>query len=238
MSGGPIPVSRVSAAEAARRILAGIERSLKLKGSCAVILAGGESPQPVYLELGALLAGRVAPGSISFFLGDERVAGRGSPERNETMVRESLFREFTPLEENVFFWDALPVPPAESAARYSQKIDEFFLRPGLAPDVALLGLGADGHTASLFPGAEVVSDGRRTPVSADLPQGAFAVFVPGMNLWRLSLSAAFLRTSGETVFLVGGQGKEEALAGLARRDRSLPAAWAAGEGGRAAIFIV
>ncbi|MBN2352345.1 MAG: 6-phosphogluconolactonase [Spirochaetales bacterium] len=238
MSGGPIPVNRVSAGEAAWRIFSSIESVLKRKGSCAVILAGGESPRPVYLALGALLTGRVDPGSLYFFLGDERVAECGSPERNETMIRESLFREFKPPEENLHFWDALPVTPGESAAHYSKKIDEYFLRPALAPDIALLGLGADGHTASLFPGAEVVVAGRRRPVAADLPQGAFAVFVPSNNLWRLSLSAAFLRTSGETVFLVGGEGKEKAIAGLSRRDRSLPASWAAGEGDGVAIFLV
>jgi 6-phosphogluconolactonase len=233
---GPIPVRVVSAPEAARHVFARIKSVLDRKGSCALVLSGGESPKPVYLALGDLLAARVAPESLQFFLGDERVAERGSPERNETMLRGSLFRDFKPPEENLFFWDALPVSPGESAARYAKKIDEHFTRRGLEPDIALLGLGTDGHTASLFPGAEALVDGVRRPVTADLTGPAFAVFVPGKNLWRLSLAAPFLRSSGGTIFLVGGEGKDDAIRRLAARDSGIPAGWVVNESAK--VFVL
>ncbi len=236
MSGGRIPVRRVTAGEAANGVFGRMEDAVRSKGSCVLVLAGGESPRPVYLELGILLTARIASESLFFLLGDERLAEPGSGERNETMVRESLFREFRPRPENLFFWDALPVPPEESAARYAEKIDDFLLKHGRAPDVALLGLGADGHTASLFPGAEAIVGGRRLPVTPDLPGPVFAVFVPGKNLWRLSLSAPFLRSCGETMFLAGGEGKDDAIARLARRDPGIPATWAAREDERAMIL--
>jgi 6-phosphogluconolactonase len=201
------------------------------------VLSGGATPRPVYESLGVLLASSsVDPQALYFFLGDERVAERGSPDRNETMVQETLFRAFAPRPENVFYWDASPLPVAESAAHYAAAIEGFLTSRGRAPDLALLGLGADGHTASLFPGAEALVEGIPRPLDADTPGDALAVHVPAKDLWRLSLSARFLRSCGETVFLVGGEGKDEAILRLARRDPGLPATWAAS--GEASIFKV
>jgi 6-phosphogluconolactonase len=213
--------------QSAAEILRLIRLALARHGSCTIILAGGNTPRPVYEKLGAALSvGRVRPESLYFFLGDERHVPANDPERNATMVEESLFRFFPPSRANVFFWDTPPLSPAECAARYDKTLAEFFMRRQRNPDITLLGLGADGHTASLFPGGEIVDErDLHHSLSPDAPGNALAVWVPTKKIWRLSMSARFLRTSKELVFLVGGPGKEEAVRKLVSGDITIPAGW-------------
>jgi 6-phosphogluconolactonase len=212
---------------AARFILAKVEFFLSRDGLCSLILAGGTTPRPVYLRLGELLSQKkITPASLFFFLGDERPVPPHSPERNELMIRESLFRSFPPLQANVYFWDAPPHSPVVSARNYEKTIESFFTKNTRAPSITILGLGEDGHTASLFPGSEVENEnGERSFLTTATPGNAFAVRIGATDTWRLSLSANFLRSSREIVFLVGGDNKETAFERLVDKDQEIPASW-------------
>jgi len=215
----------------ARFILEKAEFFLSQNGLCSLILAGGTTPRPVYLRLGELLSGKkIPPASLFFFLGDERPVPPESPERNEMMIRESLFRSFIPHEANVVFWDAPPHSPVTCARNYEKTINSFFTEKARTPDITILGLGEDGHTASLFPGSNVENDnGERSVLSASTPGNAFAVHLPATDTWRLSLSAYIIRSSKEIVILVGGENKEIAFRHLMAHDQEIPASWVVNE---------
>jgi 6-phosphogluconolactonase len=226
-------------AGAADAIMQLIGLSLSERGSCSLILSGGSTPSDVYRKLGELLsAARVDPNELFFFLGDERHVPAGDPARNATMVEESLFRNFPPVRTNVYSWGTPPATPAECAAGYDNLLKDFFTDRQRLPDVILLGLGADGHTASLFPGGETVDErGRHHPLTPGESRAALAVWVPLKNFWRLSLSARFLSSGRAIIFLAGGPGKEEAIGRLLTGDTTIPAGWI-GQGPHPALSIM
>jgi 6-phosphogluconolactonase len=90
-------------------------------------------------------------------------------------------------------------------------------------------MGADGHTASLFPGARATVPGRGAfPVGPDLPGDTAAVYLAGEKEWRLTLCPVFLNRAAMVVFLVDGQEKAEALGRVLDGDPALPASWITG----------
>jgi 6-phosphogluconolactonase len=209
----------------AHKIKETIDRCLKAHGLCSIVLAGGNTPRPIYERLGVLLSAKHVDSSrLFFFLGDERHVPAFDTERNDKMIEDSFFRFYQPTRANVFFWDTPPLPPEECAARYEQRLKSYFMYQKSTPDITLLGLGADGHTASLFPGAEAAVEGGRRTLRGEESYNALAVWVPSKSVWRLTLSAFFLRSSKE-MLIFAGRGKEEAVKKLTAGDRTIPAAW-------------
>lgn len=174
-----------------------------------VALSGGSTPRALY----RLLAGdpyrdRLRWDGIHFFWGDERHVPPDHPDSNFRMAREALL-------------DHVPVPPgnihriaaeepdaAVAAARYEAELRAFFhLSPGEPPrfDLVLLGLGADGHTASLFPGTAAVHETEKLVV---------AVWVEAQKAFRITLTPAVLNAAARVIFLVSGEEKAAALAGV------------------------
>jgi 6-phosphogluconolactonase len=196
---------------AARLVAACLAEAPEGGGPPLVLLAGGTTPAPVYERLAAR-ARLWCPERFVFALGDERLVGEDQASaRNAAMVRRHLLG---PLGRDVRF---LAVPdgltPEDAAWRY-----EAILREALgedpAPFLAILGLGADGHTASLFPG-EALEDAGRLYVATRAP-------VPPTQ--RISATRAFLARSAHVVFLVQGTAKREALGRFLAGDRRIPAA--------------
>jgi len=198
-----------------------------------ICLAGGGTPAPVYAAIAAAMD-RLAAERLdaeqdgrtirdpdaptcrwTFFLGDERVGDAGDAERNETMVRAV----FGPVLESglaeLVAWgresvEAMDSMDAELARRVPADEPLF--------DLCYLGLGADGHTAGIFPGTRPPYEGRTLGSRA-----------PSAPRERVSLSLDALRSSVRTRFLVRAPGKERALARLAERDRTCPAFLAASD---------
>ncbi|ACL62185.1 6-phosphogluconolactonase [Methylobacterium nodulans] len=208
----PDAVAR-SAAERLVALASGTQR-------CAIALSGGSTPKRLY----ALLAGpgfrtRVPWGRIHWFFGDERVGPSPEAGSNLRMVREA-FGPDSPVPEGHLH----PIPtgpdPDAAAAAYAAELAAFHGGGTLDParplfDLVLLGLGEDGHTASLFPGKPAVAVTDRWVVG--VPEAGLAPFVP-----RVSLTLPALASSRLTLFLVTGEGKRAPLGRLAAGE-DLPA---------------
>jgi len=186
-----------------RDALALIERSADTaifeRGEFRLGLSGGNTPKPVYEALAARADAR--EGWV-FTFGDERCVAPNDKESNYRMVREALFDKATILPENVLRMRG-ESDPEEAAADYER---ELRARAGSSTiyrhDLLLLGMGDDGHTASLFPGTEALSETKKWVVPN---------FVPRMDAWRLTLTYPVINAARQVCFLVQSKGKEEML---------------------------
>lgn len=181
-----------------------ISNCVAARGECHVALPGGSTPARC-LEL---LAGMNLPWrSIHWYLGDERCYPVAHPERNDIMIERQLWSRIDAPVENRH-----PIPaetgPAEAAEHYAALIN----RLGRL-DIVMLGIGEDGHTASLFPGNKAVEDEAAVVPVYDAPK-------PPPE--RVSLGLKTIQSAGRRIVLVAGSGKREAMAAL-RQGKPLPA---------------
>lgn len=193
--------------EALSRAAAGLfaeraARAVSGHGRCAVLLAGGETPRRTYeLLADEPLRNRVPWGQLHLFWGDERCVPPDDPRSNALMVCRALL-------------DRVPVPvgqihpipvdrdPEQAADEYEALLHRFF--SGAAPrfDLVLLGLGVDGHTASLFPGSPVLNERKRWTA---------ATRRPGEEIDRITLTLPIINQAELVVFLVAGADKGAVL---------------------------
>ena len=160
-------------------------------------LAGGSTPVPVYRAL----RGRDLPWErVWCWLPDERHVPPDHPDANARMVRTELLDHVPAGFEAP---DTTNPDPHRAAADYENRIVPHFVRGGaIAPDLVLLGVGSDGHTASLFPGTTALEIGRI---------GYVANWVPAFEAWRLTATPALLRAARKVVFLATGERKAPVL---------------------------
>ena len=166
----------------------------------SVGLAGGSTPAAIYLELRRC---DVDWSRVDFWLSDERWVPWHDDDSNGKMAEENLVghvsgRHLRPR------W-APWLEPDESAAQYEEELRAIHGGEH-PPDLILLGMGNDGHCASLFPGTEALSETDRWYV---------ANFVPSLEVWRLTSTFALLDLARQIVFMIGGASKAEALARVA-----------------------
>lgn len=201
-------------ADALARVTAAARAAIAQHGAFDIVLAGGNTPRKLYRAL------RNADADWTcwhVWFGDERCAPPDDPERNSKMARDEWLDHV-----------AIPVGnvhaiPAESGAREAAALYARELRSVDTFDLLLLGLGEDGHTASLFPGQD-------WGMHADSPD-AIAVFkAPKPPPERVSLSAQRLSNARNVLYLVEGAGKRGAVAAWQRGD-AIPAASIAPEAG-------
>lgn len=189
------------------------------EGRLAISLSGGSTPRRLYQLLAEAPYRDAMPWDrIHWFWGDERFVPPDHPDSNYRMVREALLARAPIPAENVH-----PVAtggtPAAAAHDYQRTLQSFYGAPALDParplfEIELLGLGPDGHTASLFPGTKVLDERQR-----------WAAEVIGAKAEdRITLTYPVLASSRHTAFLVAGADKREALARVLAGDKELPAA--------------
>lgn len=183
------------------------------EGECHVALAGGNTPRRFYAALAQAGAGRDWS-AVHFWFGDERAVPPDHPDSNFRMARETLF---TPLGIAAGRIHPMPIPDPvlpvslDAAARdYEAELRRHL--PGTDDgwprfDLVLLGMGEDGHTASLFPGTAALDETRRAVVP---------VHVANRNAWRLTLTLPVLNAATHVWVMVTGAAKAPAL----RRARS------------------
>jgi 6-phosphogluconolactonase len=209
---------------AAERLLARIAANGE---RVAICLTGGSSPKQLY----QLLADEPYRGQIPWdrahwFIGDERFVPAGDPRNNMRMARQGFLDRCAPLA-NIHPIATGAANPDEAALRYQAELKSFYGADRLDParplfDLVLMGVGPDGHTASLFPGCPAVEEKERWVVG--VPRAQVEPFVP-----RVSLTLPALGSCHEMLFEVAGADKRPILTRvLAGED--LPAARAHSRG--------
>jgi 6-phosphogluconolactonase len=177
-------------------------QAIGAQGRFAVALSGGSTPKSLY----SLLASSYADfpwARTYFFFGDERHVPPTDPESNYRMVNESLLSKVAIPAQNVFRVKAENPDAAAAAADYEAQLRKFFeLKPSELPrfDLIFLGLGPDGHTASLFPDSEGLKETTKLVI---------ANRVEKFKTHRISFTFPVLNNAGEVIFLVSGSDKAE-----------------------------
>jgi 6-phosphogluconolactonase len=222
---------------AAEAVAGAAARAVAEHGRFTIALAGGSTPRRLY----ALLADPRAPfrtripwGRVHVFFGDERHVPPNDPDSNYRLAREALLDHVRPGSVHRMRGD-LP-DAAAAAAAYEEELERFFgasAADGTPPtlDLVLLGLGPDGHTASLFPGSAALEERRRWVA---------APWITRLRAHRLTLTLPVLDRAREVLFLVAGADKADALAqvlGGGDGDAPLPAARVRPEGGAPRWYV-
>jgi 6-phosphogluconolactonase len=191
----------------ADRILARIAAN---SGRVAICLSGGSSPKQLF-ELLATDAyrNRIPWDRVHWFIGDERFVPVDDARNNMTMARKAFLDACAPAA-NVHAIAVDSATPAEAAHRYETELKSFYGADEFDParplfDVVLLGVGPDGHTASLFPGYPAVEETKRLVI--EVPKAHVEPFVP-----RVSLTLPALASCREMLFEASGSGKRAILA--------------------------
>lgn len=201
-------------ANARVRVLAAAREAIAAHGAFDIVLAGGNTPRKLYRALRNV---EIDWANWHVWFGDERCAPPNDPERNSKMAQDEWLAHVAIPSGNVH-----PIP-AEAGAREAATLYARTLRSVDTFDLVLLGLGEDGHTASLFPDHD-------WGIHADSPD-ALAVFdAPKPPPQRVSLSAQRLSNARQVLFLVEGTGKRDAVAAWKRGD-AIPALSIAPEAG-------
>jgi 6-phosphogluconolactonase len=174
------------------------------RGRFAVALSGGNTPRDVYSLLAREQKTKLPWEKVFVFFGDERHVPPDHPESNYRMANEALLTRVPLPAENVYRVPA-EFPAAAAADQYEQDLREFFqLKPGEWPrfDLILLGIGEDGHTASLFPESSALQEKSRLVVPN---------WVEKFSTYRITLTFPVLNHAAEVMFLVSGEGKAKIL---------------------------
>jgi 6-phosphogluconolactonase len=180
-------------------------QAVAARGRFCVALSGGSTPRSLY----ALLASGAVPSipweKICFFFGDERHVPPDHPDSNYRMANEAMLSKAPVRPENVFRVRAEEKDAADAAKAYEQTLVTFFrLKPGEFPrfDLVLLGMGPDGHTASLFPGSAALQEKNRLVV---------ANWVEKFKTDRITMTFPVINHAAFIMFMVSGADKASPL---------------------------
>ena len=177
------------------------------RGKCLVALSGGRTPERAYKIWAAEYRDKMPWDKTHFFFGDERFVPETDEKSNRRMAFRALFENAPVPAENIHPI-ATNFPAADDAARaYEKVLREYISDSGPSFDVLLLGLGVEGHTASLFPDSPALREEERWAVG---------VRAPADPPVRITLTFPILRRARQTFFLVAGEDKREIVATLRR----------------------
>jgi 6-phosphogluconolactonase len=197
------------AKRAAEVIAADASEAVRARGRFLMAVSGGRTP---WVMLRALANEQVPWDKVHIFQVDERVAPAGDPDRNLTHLRESLL-EHAPLpEQNLHPMPVEGADPESGAVKYAKTLEEIAGNPPVL-DVVHLGMGPDGHTASLTPGDPVLNVTDRDVATTGVYQGRR----------RMTLTYPVLNRTRRILWLITGADKKAALQKMRAADPSIPA---------------
>lgn len=215
--------------DAANFILSQARIAFGERGEFRIALSGGNTPRPVYAEFGRI--GCDLPwNQIHFTFGDERCVPPNDKESNFRMVQEALFDPFEVPERSILRMRGEVHPPL-AAQEYEDALALVATQRGetiYQHDLMLLGMGDDGHTASLFPGTAAIDEKERRVV---------ANFVPKLETFRLTMTYPLLNQSRHVLFLVQAEKSPKILERVLAGDQTYPAARVAPVSGRLTWMI-
>ena len=182
----------------AMQIAVVINDAITARGKCVIALSGGETPKGAYSNLGSAPFNMEIDWSrVHLFFGDERMVPPDDVQSNFAMVKKELLSKITIPAKNVHrIWTELD--PVQAATAYEEELQIEMGFEILKFDLILLGIGEEGHTASLFPGTLALSEEEKY-VSAN--------FIPKLNTWRVTLTLPTINNAREIFFLASGKPK-------------------------------
>jgi 6-phosphogluconolactonase len=203
-------------ADAAAFILEQAGKAMVERNEFRIALSGGNTPAPVYARVAAE-AHDFPWDRTRFTFGDERCVPPDDPQSNFRMARENLFVPAAVPEKSIMRMRG-EIDPKIAAQEYEQQLDAIATERGepiYQHDLILLGLGPDGHTASLFPGTAALEETARRVV---------ANFVPKFNAWRLTFTFPLINHARHILFLVGAAKSSQLIERVLAGDPQFPAA--------------
>ena len=202
--------------DAADFILAQAQHALGERNEFRIALSGGNTPRPVYTRLAAI--GHDLPWDlIRITFGDERCVPPDDAESNFRMARETLLAPAAVPEQSILRLRG-ELDPQTAAQEYQDHLDDIAAEGGepiYRHDLILLGLGDDGHTASLFPETAALDETIRR---------VMANFVPKFNTWRLTFTFPLINAARHILFLVGASKNPALIERVLQGDSQYPAA--------------
>jgi len=191
-------LSALAAEMLAGRITAAISR----QGRCALVLSGGRTPRRLYELLGTRFGQMIPWPQVDLFWSDERYVPFDDPQSNYRLARSALLDAISIPAGNVHPMPTHHRDPAEAAEQYEALVRSYFHGRPPRFDLLLLGMAANGHIASLFPGHPALHEHRRWIV---------AVTVPADPPQRLTMTFPLINQAAEVAFVVAGPAKAEAV---------------------------
>jgi 6-phosphogluconolactonase len=182
-----------------------VAKAIEERGMAAVAISGGSTPKGLFQTLTETYhARRIEWSRLHFFWVDERCVPPQSPESNYGVARATLLSKVGVPESNIHRMAGEMKDPFQAARAYEDELKAFFKLTKSPPrfDLVLLGVGEDGHTASLFPGSEAAKESERWVVST---------FVEKLHSSRITLTLPILNNSRRILILVAGNSKSEIL---------------------------
>ena len=203
---GIFPDGETLAFAAAHHFLSIGQAAIMHRGRFMVAFSGGTTPRMLFQRLNIpRMQDSLDWDMVHIFWGDERCVPPDDAESNYRMARETLLDDLPIPASNVHRF-LTELPPQEAAQQYQEELRAAFglVDQSIPPvfDLILLGLGNDGHTASLFPGTSVLDQQERWTA---------AVFVEKLNAWRVTMTLPVLNAAREILFLVSGESKAQVL---------------------------
>ena len=204
----------VLAGAAARAFAERASEAIAKRGRFVVALAGGSTPKATFEVLARDHADAVDWPRVHVFFGDERTVPPDHEDSNYRMAREALLDHVSAGSVHPMHGES---PPEEAATSYEEELREFFGGQPPVLDLVMLGIGEDGHTASLFPETAALEVTDRLVVANPVLQ---------LGTTRITLTAPILNAARWVFFLVAGEGKARALKEILEKDadpRAYPA---------------
>jgi 6-phosphogluconolactonase len=207
--------TRNFASDAANFIVDQAHKAVADRKEFRIALSGGNTPRPIYERL-AVIGSDLSWESIRITFGDERCVPPDDLQSNFRMAREALFIPAAIPEKSIMRMRG-EIDPKIAAQEYENQLDLLAAQRGediYRHDLILLGLGDDGHTASLFPGTAGLEETTRRVI---------ANFVPKFSSWRLTFTFPLINHARQICFLVNATKSAELLERVLRGDPQLPA---------------
>lgn len=197
--------------EAAGIFVNASERSIASKGLFTVAVSGGSTPKRLFTILGSMpYAEKIDWSCVHFFWVDERCVPADHPESNFKGAFDTLLSKVAIPKENIHRIKGEESPEVAALA-YERDLKSFFGNVNLpAFDLISLGMGEDGHTASLFPGSDSLKESKRL---------AIPVYVEKLKSWRVTLTLPVLNNGHCVIFLISGKNKTGVLKEILEKDR-------------------